>query len=221
MVQGNATIARKRDYRLRMNGRVLKVVQFACVGVGALLVTAVALARLDGEAGRRAAISDFSQSVASPALAPDQSLWSTERVHGYQASLGLVTEAPLAILRIPDLGLEVPVYASASELHLNRGAGLIAGMGLPDTGGNVGIAGHRDGFFRVLKDVESGQRIEVETRLRRHVYRVVSTEVVDPGALHVLADSELPTLTLVTCFPFYFPGHAPRRFIVRGAYEWT
>ena len=83
------------------------------------------------------------------------------------------------------------------------------------------IAGHRDGYFRVLKDVKAGQHIEIETRLRRHVYRVTSMEVVDPDALHVLADSELPTLTLVTCYPFYFMGHAPQRFIVRGAYEWT
>ncbi len=200
-----------------MRGRIVTVVQWACLGAGTLLVSMVALARLDGEVGRQAAIAGFS----SPPSPPDQSLWSPERVRDYQASLGLVTEAPLAVLRIPDLGLEVPVYATDSELHLNRGAGLIPGMGLPDTGGNVGIAGHRDGFFRVLKDVKAGQRIEVETRLRRHVYRVVSTEVVDASANHVLADSDLPTVTLVTCFPFYFLGHAPQRFIVRGTYEWT
>ena len=200
-----------------MRERVLSAVQFACLGIGALLVSMVAFARLDGEVGRQAAIAEFSESVS----APDQSLWSPERVRDYQASLGLVTEAPLAILRIPELSLEVPVYSTDSDLHLNRGAGLIPGMGLPDTGGNVGIAGHRDGFFRVLKDVKAGQRIEVETRLRRHVYRVVSTEVVDASANHVLADSDLPTVTLVTCFPFYFLGHAPQRFIVRGTYEWT
>lgn len=217
MIQGNATIAWERDYSPCMRERIVPAVQFACLGVGTLLVSVVALARLDGELGRQSAIADFAQST----RAPDQSLWSPERIRDYQASLGLVAEAPLAILRIPDLGLEVPVYVSDSELHLNRGAGLIAGMGLPDTGGNVGIAGHRDGYFRVLKDVQPGQRIEVETRLRRHVYRVTSTEVVDPDALHVLADSELPTLTLVTCYPFYFMGHAPQRFIVRGAYEWT
>jgi sortase A len=217
MVQGNATVASERDYSPRMRVRIVPAVQFACLGMGALLVSMVALARLDGELGRQSAIADFANSTQEP----DQSLWSPARVRDYQASLGLVAEEPLAILRIPDLGLEVPVYVSDSELHLNRGAGLIAGMGLPDTGGNVGIAGHRDGYFRVLKDVQPGQRIEVETRLRRHVYRVTSMEVVDPDALHVLADSELPTLTLVTCYPFYFPGHAPQRFIVRGAYEWT
>jgi LPXTG-site transpeptidase (sortase) family protein len=200
-----------------MRERIVTAVQWACLGVGACLVSMVALARLDGEVGRQAALAGF----ASSASAPDQTLWSPERVRDYQASLGLVTETPIAVLRIRDLGLEVPVYASDSELHLNRGAGLIAGMGRPDTGGNVGIAGHRDGFFRVLKDVKAGQRIEIETRLRRHVYRVVSTEVVDASAVHVLADSTLPTVTLVTCYPFYFLGHAPQRFIVRGSYEWT
>jgi LPXTG-site transpeptidase (sortase) family protein len=200
-----------------MRNRIVKAAQWACLGVGTLLVSMVALARLDGELGRQAAIAGF----ASSTPAPDQSLWSPERVRDYQASLGLVTESPLAILRIPDLGLEVPVYATDSELHLNRGAGLIAGMGLPDTGGNVGIAGHRDGFFRVLKDVKPGQRIEIETRLRRHVYRVESMEVVEQSALHVLSDSALPILTLVTCYPFYYLGHAPQRFIVRGTYEWT
>jgi sortase A len=153
--------------------------------------------------------------------APDQSLWSPERKQGYAASLALVTEPPVAILRIPELGLEVPVFATDSELNLNRGAGLIAGMGRPDTGGNVGIAGHRDGFFRVLKDARAGQHIEVQTRLRRHVYRIESTRVVDPVELEVLADTTLPTLTLVTCYPFYFLGSAPQRFIVRGTYVWT
>ncbi|HEU4516291.1 MAG TPA: class D sortase [Steroidobacteraceae bacterium] len=200
-----------------MKLRVVAALQYGCLIAGALLVSLVAFARLDAEAGRQAGVAAFPVSM----KAPNQALWSPERVQGYDSSLPLVTESPVAILRMPDLGLEVPVYASDSELHLNRGAGLIAGMGQPDTGGNVGIAGHRDGFFRVLKDARPGQRIEVETRLRRHVYRVVSTEVVDPTQVSVLSDTELPTLTLVTCYPFYFLGHAPQRFIVRGTYEWT
>lgn len=200
-----------------MKARWVAALQYGCFAVGALLVSVVALARFDAEAGRDAALEQFARQPASP----DQSLWSTERVEGYAASLALVTEPPVAILRVPDLGLEVPVYAGASELHLNRGAGLIEGMGLPDKGGNIGIAGHRDGFFRVLKDIQPGQRIEVETHARVHRFRVVSTEVVDPTDLHVLADTLEPTVTLVTCFPFYFLGSAPQRFIVRGAYEWT
>ena len=200
-----------------MKERLAVLLQYGCIAVGALLVSLVAFARLEGEAGRQSAIEQFQ---AAPAT-PDQSLWSEDRIRDYQASLALVTDAPVAILRVPDLHLEVPVFATDSELHLNRGAGLIAGMGLPDKGGNVGIASHRDGYFRVLKDIRPGQLIEVETLARTHRYRVVSTEVVDPTELRVLADTLDPTLTLVTCYPFYFLGSAPQRFIVRGAYEWT
>ncbi len=200
-----------------MKARLVNLLQYGCLSVGALLVSMVAVARLEGEVGRQSALEIFQ----STSTLPDQTLWSPERIEGYQASLAAVPEAPVAILRVPDLDLEVPVYATASELHLNRGAGLIEGMGLPDTGGNLGIAGHRDGFFRVLKDIQPGQRIEVETRARTHRYRVVSTEVVDPADVSVLADTLDPTVTLVTCYPFYFLGSAPQRFIVRGAYEWT
>jgi sortase A len=200
-----------------MKERLVVWLQYGCLTAGALLVSLVAFARLEGEVGRQAAIEHFQS---TPSM-PDQSLWSEERIEGYRASLAAVNEPPVAILRVPELGLEVPVYPTASELHLNRGAGLIEGMGLPDKGGNLGIAGHRDGYFRVLKDIQPGQRIEVETRARTHRFRVVSTEVVDPKDLHVLADTLEPTVTLVTCFPFYFLGSAPQRFIVRGAYEWT
>ncbi len=193
------------------------MLQYACLGAGALLVSMVALARLDGEAGRLSAIESFDGSAGTP----DQSLWAPERVRDYEASLASVSDAPLAILRMPALGLEVPVYATDSELHLNRGAGLIPGMGLPDKGGNLGIAGHRDGFFRVLKDAVPGQKIEIVTRSRTHVFHVVSTAVVDATDLRPLADTLDPTVTLVTCYPFYFIGHAPRRFIVHGTYDWT
>ncbi len=200
-----------------MRVRLFAALQFACLAAGTLLVSLVALARLDGEAGRQAALETFG----SAAAAPDLSLWSPERIKDYQASLAVVTDAPLAVLRIPEVGLEVPVFATASEMHLNRGAGLIGGMGLPDKGGNLGIAGHRDGWFRVLKDIQPGQGIEVETRQRKHRFRVVSTEVVEPEDLRPLADTVDPTVTLVTCYPFYYLGAAPRRFIVRGNYIWS
>ena len=200
-----------------MRERVLAALQYACLGAGALLVSLVAAARLDAETGRQSGLQDF----AAVAAAPDQSLWSPERVKDYEASLATVTDAPLALLRIPALKLEVPVYATDSDMHLNRGAGLIPGMGLPDKGGNLGIAGHRDGFFRVLKDAAPGQRIEIVTKNRTHVFRVVSTEVVEATDLRPLADTLDPTVTLVTCYPFYFIGHAPQRFIVRGTYDWT
>jgi sortase A len=200
-----------------MRERLLAALQYACFGTGALLVSMVALARLDGEAGRLSAIESF-EAAAKP---PDQSLWSAERVRDYTLSVAAVKDAPVAILRMPALGLEVPVYATDSELHLNRGAGLIPGTGLPDKGGNLAIAGHRDGFFRVLKDAAPGQRIELVTRARTHAFTVESTEIVEETDLAPLADTLDPTITLVTCYPFYFIGHAPKRFIVRGTYDWT
>lgn len=206
-----------RACRSLRTGRILAAAQYACLALGALLVSLVAFARLDGEIGRQEAISSFT----SPDYAPDQSLWSEKRVRDFQASLAVDAGEPQAVLRIKDLGLEVPVFASASDLHLNRGAGFIEGMGQPDSGGNIGIAGHRDGFFRVLKDVAPGQQIEIQTRKQLHRYRVVSVEIVESSDHRLLADTIDPTVTLVTCYPFYFVGNAPQRFIVRAAYEWT
>lgn len=196
---------------------ILQILQYVCVGCGLLSVSVVTFARLDGEIGRQDALASF----ISPGFAPDQSLWSEKRVRDFQESLSQDAGEPQAVLRIEALGLEVPVFASASDLHLNRGAGFIERMGQPDSGGNVGIAGHRDGFFRVLKDVIPGQRIELQTQNRTHRFRVVSVEIVDPSDVELLSDTVDPTLTLVTCYPFYFIGHAPQRFIVRGTYEWT
>jgi LPXTG-site transpeptidase (sortase) family protein len=113
------------------------------------------------------------------------------------------------------------VFEQDDELSLNRGAGLVAGMGTPDQGGNVGIAGHRDGFFRPLKDIKVGDLIEVRTRIKVHRYRVKSIDIVDAADKRLLGDTELPSITLVTCYPFYYIGNAPQRFIVAGEYQWS
>ena len=110
----------------------------------------------------------------------------------------------------------MPVFEGDDEISLNRGAGLIAGMGLPDQGGNIGIAGHRDGYFRALKDIKVGDLIEIRTRIKMHRYRVTSIDIVDKADNRLLADTELPVVTLVTCYPFYFVGSAPQRYIVAG-----
>src|SRR4029450_12771554 len=112
-------------------------------------------------------------------------------------------EAPVAILRIPALRLEVPVYASDGEPYLNRGVGIISGMHLSDEGGHVGIAGHRDGFFRALKNISHGDSVELLTRTGVRRYHVSSIRVVARTDRHVLADTVAPSVTLVTCYPFY------------------
>jgi sortase A len=125
-------------------------------------------------------------------------------------------DAVIAVLRIPGIELEVPVYQGTTEHVLRRGAGLIAGTAFPGSTGNVGIAAHRDTHFRGLKDVATGDLIELGTLDQTLVYRITTLEVVDPGDVHVLDDTGEPMLTLVTCYPFYFVGNAPQRYVVRA-----
>jgi sortase A len=148
--------------------------------------------------------------------APNQSLWSPERVKAWQESLRAAPARPMAILRIRRIGLEVPVYEGTDDATLDRGAGHIDGTPVPGAQGNVGIAGHRDGFFRVLKDLVAGDVIELETLARTDRFSVESTVIVAPDDVWVLDATASPRLTLVTCYPFYYAGSAPQRFIVRG-----
>jgi sortase A len=122
----------------------------------------------------------------------------------------------LAILRIPGIALEVPVNYGTDEWVLLRGAGLVEGTALPGSNGNVAIAAHRDTHFRGLKDLSLGDRIELAMLDSTQTYVVTDLSVVEPTDVHVLADTGEPVLTLVTCYPFYFVGHAPQRFIVRA-----
>lgn len=86
-----------------------------------------------------------------------------------------------------------------------------------DTTGNVGLAGHRDMHFRKLKDVAPGDTIQVRTLSGRFDYLVDSIRIVGPRDVEVLKPTRNPTLTLVTCYPFYYLGRAPRRFIVHAS----
>jgi len=98
--------------------------------------------------------------------------------------------------------------------------GHIAGSALPGEVGNVGIAGHRDGFFRALKDVKVGEAVELERQtsagMRSDQYKVERISVVQPTDVSVVAPTSEATLTLVTCYPFYFVGSAPQRYVVQA-----
>jgi sortase A len=147
---------------------------------------------------------------------PDLSQWDAQRIVAWRASLEEPAPPALAILRIPRIGLEVPVLPGTDDFALNRAVGHIPGTALPGTEGNSAIAGHRDGFFRGLKDIVEGDAIEVDTLVGRRSYRVERTWIVQPEDVWVLDDSPVRSLTLVTCFPFYYVGSAPQRFIVRA-----
>jgi sortase A len=123
----------------------------------------------------------------------------------------------IAILRIPKLHLEVPVLDGTDAITLNRGVGRIRGTALPGQRGNIAIAGHRDGFFRGLKDIHAGDEIELLAAQRTDIYIVDRTVIVDPDDTSVLENGATPALTLVTCYPFHYIGNAPRRFVVEAS----
>ena len=144
-------------------------------------------------------------------------LWSEKRIRAYEQALARHFDPPLGVLTIPTIGLEVPVFNGTDDLTLNRGVGRIIGTARPGRSGNTGIAGHRDGFFRGLKDIQVGDQIEFRISTGTLFYRISSIQIVTPDNVTVLENTPQPSLTLVTCYPFYFVGDAPQRYIVHGS----
>ena len=157
--------------------------------------------------------------TAMPATAQtvDTSEWSRARIARFnEVSKMKFDDAPIATLRIPRLGYEAVIYRGSDELTLDRGLGWIPSTAEPGSPGNTGIAGHRDSFFRRLKDLELDDRIELSTGDTSQTFVVRSLTVVTPKQVEVLAPTDDPVLTLVTCYPFYTPGEAPNRLIVKA-----
>jgi sortase A len=146
----------------------------------------------------------------------DMTLWSGVRVKAYKALLQRETPPTLAILRIPRLNLEVPVYDGTTDAVLDLAAGRIEDTALPGTPGNVGIAAHRDSYFRVLKDIKAGDTLVLETPVATEEYRVDWIRITVPSDVSVIDPTPGPAVTLVGCYPFYHVGSAPKRFIVRA-----
>ena len=145
--------------------------------------------------------------VAAPAAAAKHA-----RRHGSARGEGRM----LGTLEMPRLGISVPVREGVRESTLSRAVGHVPGTALPDEPGNVGLAGHRTSHFKPLEGVEEHDEIRFVTNDGAYVYEVVSTEIVDPKDVRVLRTDGHAMLTLVTCFPFEWKGHAPKRFIVRA-----
>ena len=146
----------------------------------------------------------------------DSSLWSPKRLAEYVESLANHGDSASGMLQIGSLHFEAPIFEGTDALTLNRGLGRIEGTAALGGVGNIGLAGHRDGFFRVLKDIAVGDRLELVTLDASYVYVVDHISIVNPDQVSVLEDRGVPSLTLVTCYPFYFVGDAPQRFIVQS-----
>jgi sortase A len=128
----------------------------------------------------------------------------------------LPSTALIGRLSIPRLHLVAMVREGIDRRTLQLAVGHIPATALPGQVGNVGVAGHRDTFFRGLKDLRTGDEIRFSTIDGDFRYQVESLMVVEPGNVGVLAPSQEPVLTLVTCYPFSYIGTAPKRFVVRA-----
>jgi sortase A len=148
---------------------------------------------------------------------PDFALWSPARIVHFREAIAKHSAPAVGILRIPKSHIEAPILEGTDEVALNEGVGHIPGTDPVGGPGNTGIAGHRDGFFRGLKDVQVGDTIQIETRQGALTYTVDRMIIVDPHDVSVLGAVGHPAVTLVTCYPFYTLGNAPRRFIVQAS----
>jgi sortase A len=185
--------------------------------LGALLLGIYLVPTIYGTVMSHLAIAQFR------AQSSTNSLWDSARIRAYKRTLAISFAPPEAILRVPRVGIEVPVLEGTSDAILNRGVGHIPGTALPGNTGNLAITGHRDGFFRPLKDVVAGDIIEVQragqsgnAAQQTDRYVVSSIKIVSPSDTSVLHPTTDSTLTLVTCYPFYYVGAAPQRYIVQA-----
>ena len=211
-----------------MQKQFVRHLEAALLAIGLTFLAIFVAFRIHGSVSSRAALRKFAvlESRASATIAtaaspsrrgPDFGLWSEKRIAAYRESLAITSEGPIAVLTIRKLALKVPVFEGTEELILNKGVGRIIGTARPGGSGNIGIAGHRDGFFRCLKDIHIGDEIELATPGQKISYAVDAIEVVDPENVGVLRPRARPALTLVTCYPFYYIGSAPHRYIVHAS----
>jgi len=146
---------------------------------------------------------------------PDQSMWSEKTINKYEKAKN-TGDAPLAMLKIKRLNIEAPVYSGTDRLTLDRGIGVVEGTAHPDEVGNIGLSGHRDSFFRPLKDIRLGDKIEMRTLEGVQNFEVTDINIVDALDISVLDPTDTTVLTLITCHPFYYVGFAPDRYIIRA-----
>jgi sortase A len=220
------------SWKSEMSDRTLRVFQHLLLVAGIVLLAASALALVDRSVSSRLALRAFDEAQAAGSAREhsgtrqgvedvDFSLWSQLRIRAYKESLSIEKRLPWAVLGISKLRIRVPVFDGTDDLTLNRGVGWIDGTARPGESGNIGIAGHRDGFFRGLKDIAAGDAIELTTSEERATYVVDEIQIVSPERVDVLQPRGSPSLTLVTCYPFYFIGDAPQRFIVHATLKRT
>ena len=182
--------------------------------------------RIESVISSKTALRDFAEAklIDAPGDEPKESRRDTvtasaQNAHAKFPATRVASDprTPLAVLQIPRIHLVAPLLDGTDAWTLRRALGRIAGTAWPGEDGNVGIAGHRDSFFRRLKDVAVGDAIELRTPTGTKNYTVNRIRIVVPSDVSVLKPQPRPSLTLVTCYRFRFVGSAPLRYIVTAS----
>lgn len=194
--------------------RLLRTVEHICLWGGVLAIAVFATSYAKPRAQAIETVAAFQQAQRWVTTEPDMSLWSPERIAAYEEAIGMHNNPALGVIQIDSVDIEAPIFSGDSDAVLDRGVGWIEGTTRPGRAGNVGLAAHRDGFFRGLKDIAIGDEIRTSTPQSSRTYKVTGMEIIAPDDNFVLQPTASATLTLVTCYPFYFVGSAPNRFVV-------
>ena len=215
----HATPPPRRGRFLRAVERLLLVIGIACLGYYGYVSAEAALYQAYEERELEQILSSV------PAAKVDETASIDTTPSDPAASSGAAvpvkrrpvrTGSAVGRIEIPRLGVSAIVRAGSDARTLRLAVGHIPGTSLPGDSGNVGLAAHRDTFFRRLGDIKAGDVVRVVTPQGTYTYSVEGTKVVDPSDVWVLDPTAQPVLTLVTCYPFSFVGSAPQRFIVRA-----
>ncbi len=211
---------------LRAQRRVLRVLERGLLALGLACIVFYAAACAQRALFQTSESRGFDHQIAALLSLEehDKSDWDSARIESYEAIRSEETDV-LGRLEIPAARLSVMVLEGTDEWTLNRAVGRIAGTAHPGEAGNLGIAGHRDSFFRGLQHLNPADEMHLSTVEGVAHYRVSDIRIVEPHEIEVLDPTDESSITLVTCYPFYFVGAAPQRYIVRGeqvAFEpWT
>jgi sortase A len=176
--------------------------------IGCACLVAVSMSLVRAASFQKAAAQALERELATPApaeLSGEENAADMPIVHGL-----------IGRLEIPRLEVSVMVMEGDDDTTLARAVGHLPDTALPWERGNAVIAGHRDTFFRPLRHVREGDEIRLTTARGTFDYRVIRTEIVEPNNLSALAPTPIRSLTLVTCYPFYYVGSAPQRFIIHA-----
>jgi sortase A len=199
-----------RANKRSLSQRLLRWSRNAFLAIGVLALGYSGYVLLDTKIYQAYQTRRFQQQLSNlpPAIA------SANAIHGLPVAP--VVDGTLGRIEIARIGLAAMILEGVDNRTLRRAVGHIPGTSLPGEPGNVAVAGHRDTFFRALRNVRHNDEITLTTLTGSYRYLVDFAEVVAPEDTQVLDDSGGNILTLVTCYPFYFVGPAPKRFIVRA-----